>query len=479
MRVPGRTLGLYAGPGMATRVASIAGLGVRGRAVPRAGLAAVVAACLALGLLSLAAPTTPTYDPWAWLIWGREILHLSLDTRFGPSWKPLPVLITTVFGLAGGAAPALWVAVARAGGLAALALAYRVARRLGGGVTGGLLAAVCLAVSTDFLRFAAVGDSEGLLAALLLAGVDLHLTGRRRAALWACFGAALLRPESWPFVGAYALWVAWREPSARRLVAGMTFAGAVLWFGAELWGSGNALRAGQRAHDPNPNALAFADHPALEVIKRFDSMMPLVAEIGAALALVAAAVRKRLDATGALALAAAAWIGVVAAMTESGFSGNARYLVAPVTLACVAGGAALGALALRTPRPALAAALALATLIPAVAVRVDDLGSDGRSVRDEARLMDSLTTAVRAAGGAHAVTRCGSVTTGPFQVTALAWKLHSPIRGVGLHARAPGTVFRPALVPAGPVGPDEQGFRTVAQSGPWQILSTCVAPRPH
>ena len=166
-------------------------------------------------------------------------------------------------------------------------------------------------------------------------------------------------------------------------------------------------------------------------------------------------------------------------MTESGFSGNARYLVAPVTLACVAGGAALGALALRTPRPALAAALALATLIPAVAVRVDDLGSDGRSVRDEARLMDSLTTAVRAAGGAHAVTRCGSVTTGPFQVTALAWKLHSPIRGVGLHARAPGTVFRPALVPAGPVGPDEQGFRTVAQSGPWQILSTCVAPRPH
>ena len=37
-----------------------------------------------LGLLSLAAPTTPTYDPWAWLIWGREILHLNLDTRNGP-----------------------------------------------------------------------------------------------------------------------------------------------------------------------------------------------------------------------------------------------------------------------------------------------------------------------------------------------------------------------------------------------------------
>src|SRR4051812_50058448 len=104
---------------MATRVASIAGLGVRGRAVPRAGLAAVVAACFALGLLSLAAPTTPTYDPWAWLIWGREILHLSLDTRFGPSWKPLPVLITTVFGLAGGPPPPPGGGAAAPGGAAA------------------------------------------------------------------------------------------------------------------------------------------------------------------------------------------------------------------------------------------------------------------------------------------------------------------------------------------------------------------------
>src|SRR5439155_14177262 len=143
----------------------------------------------------------------------------------------------------------------------------------------------------------------------------------------ACFGAALLRPESWPFVGAYALWLAWREPSTRRLVAGLTLAGGALWFGAELWGSGNALRAGERAHDPNPNALAFARHPALEIVKRFHSMMPLLAEVGAATALVAAAARRRLDAIAALALAAVVWLGVVAAMTESGFSGNARYLV--------------------------------------------------------------------------------------------------------------------------------------------------------
>src|SRR3954452_15449498 len=295
---------------MATRVASLSGLGVRARAAPRAGLAAVAAVCLALGLLSLVGPSSPTYDPWAWLIWGREILHLNLDTRFGPSWKPLPVALTTVFALVPGAAPALWVAVARAGGAAALAFGCRVARALGGGVAGGLLAAGCLLVSTDFVRFAGVGDSEGLLVALLLAALELHLASRRRAALWAGFGAALLRPESWPFVGLYALWLARRDRSARRLVTGLTVATLALWFGPELWGSGNPWRAGQRAHDPNPNALAFADHPALEVVKRGIAMTPAVALAGLAAAFVQRPLRL-------LAVAALAWLAEVAIMTEA------------------------------------------------------------------------------------------------------------------------------------------------------------------
>src|SRR6476620_5684435 len=117
---------------MATRAATFGGVRVRARAAPRAGLTMLAAACLAVGLLSLLAPTTPTYDPWAWLIWGREVLHPDLQTQLGPSWKPLPVLLTTPFALFGGAAPALWVAVARAGALAAIALAFRVGRRLGG-----------------------------------------------------------------------------------------------------------------------------------------------------------------------------------------------------------------------------------------------------------------------------------------------------------------------------------------------------------
>src|SRR6188472_1348872 len=78
----------------------------------------VVLGCLALAALSLLEPGSPTYDPWAWLIWGREVVHLDLSTVGGPSWKPLPVLLTTPFALFGSLAPDLWLFVARAGAIA-------------------------------------------------------------------------------------------------------------------------------------------------------------------------------------------------------------------------------------------------------------------------------------------------------------------------------------------------------------------------
>ncbi len=41
----------------------------------------LVLGCLALAALSLLLPSVPTYDPWAWIIWGREVAHLDLVTR--------------------------------------------------------------------------------------------------------------------------------------------------------------------------------------------------------------------------------------------------------------------------------------------------------------------------------------------------------------------------------------------------------------
>ncbi len=86
----------------------------------RPGLLVVVAACLVLGVLSLAFRSGLGYDPWAWLVWGRELTHLDLNTLGGPSWKPLPVILI---------APFTWLGAARA-----VDLARARARR---GVRGG------------------------------------------------------------------------------------------------------------------------------------------------------------------------------------------------------------------------------------------------------------------------------------------------------------------------------------------------------
>src|SRR3954452_12884053 len=140
---------------------------------------AVVLACLGLAALSLLGPAMPSYDPWAWIIWGREITHLDLNTVSGPSWKPLPILFTTPFALFGdSAAPALWLLIARAGGLLAIAMAYRLGSRLGGRAAG-LIAGAALGLAEEFVRNFARGNSEGLLVALCLWAVERHLDGRR------------------------------------------------------------------------------------------------------------------------------------------------------------------------------------------------------------------------------------------------------------------------------------------------------------
>jgi hypothetical protein len=85
---------------------------------------------------------------------------------------------------------------------------------------------------------------------------------------------------------------------------------------------------------------------------------------------------------------------------------------------------------------------------------------------------------VRAGGGASAVRRCGSVATGPFQVTALAWRLDVPIGRVGLRPHAPGSLFRagpqPRPIPgAPPIGVKDRRFHTIARAQSWQVVATC------
>ncbi len=462
----------------------------------------LVCGCLFLAVLSLLLPSTPTYDPWAWIIWGREIADGHLNTREGPSWKPLPVLFTTLFAPAGDAAPALWLVIARASALLGLVMAYRVASRLAGrgatGIAAGAIAVVALGLSTDWLRNGALGNSEGLLVALSLWAVERHLDGHRGHALGLGFAAGLLRPEVWPFLGLYALYLFVREPRRRPLVAALMLLLPVLWLAPELWGSGDLFRASDRALDPNPDSPAFAENPALEVLGRAAGMLLVPVQIGALVAVVLALRapldRRRTLAMTCMAAIALAWVGLVALMTENGYSGNHRYLILAVALVSVLGGVgyaraagATGAfIAARLGRVSAAPAVSLAVLVLLAAATVPfalgpirGLPAEAEAIEAEAGSTRQLEFAVRDAGGPDRVLACGTAVTGPFEVPALAWQLRIAQEEVDVDPRLPGVVFstRPELYGTSAGEPARVPFHPIARAGEWRVLAACSSGR--
>ena len=160
----------------------------------------LIGGALLIGALSLLFPSTPSYDPWSWLIWGRQILHLDLQTTAGPTWKPLGVLIAMIFEPFGSAQPNLLLVITRAGAVMAVAMTFRiawrilrplVAERAGGDVArwallpvllGAAVAGASLLNSPSFVTDNALGYSEGLMTALVLIAIDRHLDGARRQA---------------------------------------------------------------------------------------------------------------------------------------------------------------------------------------------------------------------------------------------------------------------------------------------------------
>ncbi|HYF27308.1 MAG TPA: hypothetical protein VD931_16300 [Baekduia sp.] len=462
------------------------------RRMPPAGR--LVGVSVALAALTLLAPSAPTYDPWAWIVWGREITQLDLSTVHGPSWKPLPVAFTTLFAPAGSFAPELWLVVARAGHVAAALLAFAVARRLGGGWAGGLAAAVGILLAPWMVRNAALGNSEPLLVALLLGAVDRQLAGRHRAAFALGAGAGLLRPEAWPFLGVYGLWLLWRRRERSAVVVGAGAATVALWTLPELWGSGDPLRAMSRAQDPNPGAAAFADDPVGRILSDTEALLVVPVELGLLAALVACVVRRDRRLAAVLALGAA-WLAIVTVMTaDGGFSGNQRYLIPPAALAVVAAGAGAGWALGRLRAPAVAAAAVLAAA--AVAATASGLEETLDRVDYQARLHEQLEDVVGRAGGADAILRCGRPFTGPFLVPAVAWQLEVHTTYVGLEPQRPAVVFRvrtergrgavPSLRPLdattarttgpGPLvrarGPGPV-VRTLAVARDWRIVGAC------
>jgi len=398
----------------------------------------------------------------------------------------LTVLFTTVFALFGKAAPDLWLAVARAGAVVAVAMVFRLCVRLvraieAGAVTdpgqracaivsygpallGGAIAAVGVAFTYGFASNSALGYSEGLMTALVLIAVERHLDGAPRQAFAVGFAAALDRPELWLFWGPYGMWLFWRDPGARKLVIGLFALIPILWFLPEYWGSGHFFRGVNRAHTPRSNSAAFSSCPfCSELVKHAWPTVLLRIKVAAALGVGLASWMLfrghssrggwrnwRAPEPRELALASTlvagglglTWWVLIAVLTQAGFSGNDRYLVLGAALIEIAGGVAFGWLAstlarqlplriaaLRHHAVALSSTAVVATALVFVFIP-NQVGGDLIDIQRthgalvyQAHLRSSAAAAAAGLGGAGRIYACGSVMTEGFQVPMLAWTL--------------------------------------------------------
>jgi len=442
----------------------------------------LAAACLALASLSLLLPWALAFDPWSWLVWGRETTRLELDTAGGPSWKPLPVVATTMLTLAGGAAPALWLVIARAGGLLAVAGAAALAGRLAGTVAA-VTAAAAMAASDWWLFNSALGNSEGLLAAAALWAAVAALSGRHRIALALLLAAALLRPEAWPFLGGYALWL-WRtglEPPGVLAIALVPV--PLLWFGPDLVGAGGALGASSAARGTaSPQSAVNADFPALEVLADFAQLLTVPALLAAAAgAVLGGPIARR------LAAAALAWVAVVAVMTQAGYAGNPRYNVTAAAVGCVLAGVGVAALARRVggderhgvSPPAVAWLLSAALVAGVLGFTAGDLSDQVAELGDRAERRTQLDALLERVGGADAVNACAPGRTVQPMKAMLAWRLDMGMEHLADPPRPPAVVFRaPPGYAREPAQPRvNRGFAPVTSEGEWTLLAACAGGR--
>ena len=454
-------------------------------------------ACLALGLISaFTLPTLPSYDPFAWVVWGRELAHHIIGphepfiTAGGPSWKPFPVIFTTIFGFFGSSAPKLWVGVARAGGLFGLFVAYRLGSRLVAterwrlaGPVAGVLAAFGIFLTSEWTHYMWRGTSEPLVITATLFAIERHLAGRRTTAFLSGVALALMRPEAALFVGLYALWLFYRDrrvKTALLLLAGLALV-PLGWFVPPWISSGQPFLSSTHAQLYNGQLGA---HPQLEVLKRATNLSVWPVMI-AALAVTLLAIRRREWLTVTLAAAGLAYVAVVEVMTYDHYPGLERFMLPAAGVAAVLAGVAVVRFASFAGGGI--ASLALAAVLVAVAVpffagRVSAAGPEKRITAKAVKYYNEMASAVHKAGGTKAVFPCPTsrAAVNHSVQTSLAWALDVPLTRIYTVTDVDTTLRHPSLaffaprnkITGGAPKVLEYGLRgrLIARAGIWKVL---------
>jgi hypothetical protein len=482
---------------------------------------------LVLALITLAWPTIPSYDPFSWVVWGREVSdpHIGFYVGGGPSWKPLPFLFTTVYGLFGSAAPAMWVITERMGAIAGLIAAWRVTDLLCAraglprwlGWACGVVSAAAVLLTIDWSYYFFRGASEPVLIACALWAVDRALARRHGQAWFLLCCEGLMRPEAWPFLLAYGAWLFWRAPGMRFWVLAGLVAQPVGWFVPPWISTGQPFLAATHASEYNGH---LGSNPFVTVVKRGESLQPLPAlgsaVVGVVLAVIAAgrglgdslatAWRSRgrsgLEAVPMevwLAVAVIAWWVVVVGMTLDHYPGLQRFFLPAAALICVLGGVglarvawligtAVGRLVRALPAAAgAAAAIVVVMLVVAswhwVSPRVTFVRAQEPLAAMAVRRIDELGTAVSDLGGQSRILPCDSsvVTINHSMQTAFAWKLGTTLERVQTVLRGAGLAF---VGPHDSIdgGPPPIAFqyraRLIRTVGAWKIYRVTPARAP-
>ncbi len=447
--------------------------------------------CLIVGIITVIAISwPPSSDPWAWIDWGQAVAShitgpkIGLSLAGGPSWKPFPVIFTSVFGLFGRTGPHLWLLVTRTSGLLALVAAYRVARRFGGPVAG-ILAAVALCLVQDALFYWARGASEPIEVAATLWAIEFHLSGSPRLAYFAGFLAALNRPEFSPFLFLYAVYLWFRVPRSRGLVVTLLVLVPVAWFGAPGIISGNPFQAGNAAlgGQGSPGS-AFAE------LKDGFPLMTVPTVVLAGIGFGLAYVRREMTLVW-LGVGAIAWALMEGVFTQLAY-GLPRYMLPGGAIACVLAGVAAVWLAQeaerrlpgarlaggRTSLTAVATVVALVALtLPWTLPRVEAFSAQGAEANRASYYISRMFTAADLAGGRARVLPCltSGVAVNHTLASALAWKLKVPERRVHPSMHGTGFVFSaPHNTTTGTTPPilhlSDRTVRLIVDLPPWKVL---------
>jgi hypothetical protein len=392
------------------------------------------------GIVILVTGTRPGYDPYGWLDWGYQTLHGSLNLGGAPSWKPFTYLFDVPYALFGHYALWLWmltaVSISLAGALFGGRIAYRLTAReiTDGGRRWPAAAAAVFAGAfvlgiQDYFHYLLSVQSDPMLVTVCLAAIDCFLCGRLRWAWWLGALAALGRPEVWPFVGVYGIWLWFKVPATRWMVIAGALVNAFLWFGVPTITNGRPDIAGQLALR-SPRELH--SNKVLGTWDRYTALQYWPVEIAAIVAVVLAALRRNLTVL-TLAVMTLTWVVVEIAFALHGFPGVPRYLFEPAGLTGVLAGVAVGWLLIDVSRwhPAIPRWAGIPVVVALFAIMVPQAISQLRlehkdifHERQRTTEINKLAATINALGGYRHVTACGHPVVNVEYVSIMAWYTH-------------------------------------------------------